>query len=126
MLILRGPAPVAEDTIYLPNPDLGDAMRPESRVALKRMMDGGVATYVVRRPSQFTRTFTIDVPYLKALEFWSFVNTHLHNRILVYEDSGLNYTGVLLINPLTLQPEKRSVVAGSTENVKLNFDIEKV
>jgi hypothetical protein len=125
MLILRGPAPIPTVDLYLPNPDLGDGIRSESRVALKKMMDGEHVTYVTRRPNKFTRSLSFDVTYMKALEFWAFCDQFLSSKIIVIEDVT-PYTAVLLLNPLTVQPEKRAVVAGSLENVRLNFDVERV
>lgn len=127
MIQIYAPHPDAESILVLPNPELGDGERPESRIQIKQAMDGNLITHITQKQlTAITYTWDFVLTRKKALELWEFISLHTGKIWKITWPGRNDLIVVLKINPLQLDMIRRSVIADSVEAVAINLQFESV
>lgn len=127
-LQFQAPHPDYESIIFMPTPSFGDRERPESRIQLKKAMDGESYSHITQR-QVFTAmhyAWSFNITRLKALELKAFIDAHIGQPWRLIWPGRDNIIAHLLVNPLQLDMAFRAVVAGSVEAVPIDLEFESV
>lgn len=121
------PYPGEQIFIVLPNPEMGDIQRLESKMILKRSMNGAVkVTHIKKMPNVRSYEYNLLLTRLKSLEFYAFYELFGSEQMRIEHDNDVDRIGYIRINPLELDVSKRSLVGSSIEEVSVRFDFETI
>lgn len=121
------PYPDERAMIILPNPEMGDVQRLESKVQVKRSMNGNVVvTHVKRLPNIRSFEYLFNMTRLKSLEFLNFYELFGAEKLRIEHDDASSLVGYIRVNPMELDIAKRALVDTSVEEVTLRFDFETI
>lgn len=119
------PFPDEKAFIVLPNPEMGDIQRSESKVQLKRSMNGAVSvTHIKKLPNIRSYEYNFVLTRLKSLEFYAFFEIFGALKMRIEHENDTERIGYIKINPLELAIEKRALIGSSKEEVNVRFDFE--
>jgi len=114
-----------EKVLILPNAELGDGLRPNSVVLLKRAMDSTVYTNVKTKTDKETYRFSVRLTRKKSIELVEFVFEH-SAKIIRLQWRTLDIDVALRVNPVELELTTRAVVAGSVEETTIQLEFERL
>lgn len=120
MFHLKAGHPAVTGIIRMPEPNMGDGLRPQARVLMKQAMDGSVRTHIKKQDSAREYRFDFELTRLKAIELYEWTNLFTGEQIYVERDNEHDFIGFLKVNPLSLDMASRGVVANSTETVRVS------
>jgi len=120
---LTAPAHMPTGIMFLPDPQLGDVVRPDSRIQVLRSMTGLVRTHVKRQTTKQTHVYNFNLAREKALELQAFIQTYAGVKWRVTWGSQ-DFVGILTANPAELEMSKRAVISASFENVVVSLEFE--
>lgn len=103
MIIIEGPHPIIETTMYLPNPVQGDSIGVRGTVQLKRFMDGSTRTYVITRQGRRQFQMTFDVSREKSIEIEDFARIYAGEKLRLTDMAGVKWVGHFVSNPIELE-----------------------
>ena len=123
--LIQASHPAYSAMIILPEPELGDTERAESKAVFKRSMNGNAYSHTTVHPNR-TYKWTFILTRLKGLEFLTFYNTHSGGVWKVTRADSSELVGNIRINPLILDMVRRGVVGASQETVALEVEFETI
>lgn len=110
------PNPVHE--LYLPEPDLGDSVRNESTVIIKRSMANTKKTVICQVPNN-VRNYRFELTQAKALELLKWIESHPAQQWSLDKQ-----VGYLKVNPVELAYVRRGKVDNSNDVVQVEIEFE--
>lgn len=118
-MIAQFPYPTNTHTLTLPNPDLGDTIRNESGITIKRSMLNTRKTAIIRTNNN-VRNYVFQLTQLKALELLHYYMTHAADKWVL--DGEVGY---IKINPLEFNFTKRgaTTVSNDVATVTIEFEV---
>lgn len=111
--------------VYLPNPQLGNTLRPLGNVNKKYAMDGTMRSYV-SKSNDYSILYTFILTRDKALEFEEFITRYMDERMTLVTLNGERYSGYIMNNPFEFRYARRGAPAGDTVEVTMEFQGEKL
>ena len=113
------------DIIILPNPDLGDSVKPLSTVLLTRSMSNLVGTTIRTKPNSVETKYSFLLTRHKAIELTDYLMKHSAKKLHLIWGS-LKMDVVLKTNPFDLQMTTRALVGESVEETSVTLVFEKI